>query len=101
MPSEDQAAPLSMSEIAYRIGYTRVQEFSRDFRQHFGLTPTQTREQGPQYREIELPDCKGGGSLHIEEPRINDNLRPCHDDYGFRPGDMPVVRGCPFGESSW
>jgi AraC-like DNA-binding protein len=51
-----QSSNLSMSEIAYRIGYSRVQEFSRDFRQHFGLTPTQTRERGPQYREIELPE---------------------------------------------
>jgi AraC-like DNA-binding protein len=55
-----QSSNLSMSEIAYRIGYTRVQEFSRDFRQHFGLTPTQTREQGPQYREIELPETEKG-----------------------------------------
>jgi hypothetical protein len=55
-----QSSDLSMSEIAYRIGYSRVQEFSRDFRQHFGRTPTQTREQGPQYRELELPKrCKG------------------------------------------
>jgi AraC-like DNA-binding protein len=50
-----QSSNLSMSDIAYRVGYSRVQEFSRDFRQQFGLTPTQTREQGPQYREIELP----------------------------------------------
>jgi AraC-like DNA-binding protein len=51
-----QSSNLSMSEIAYRIGYSRVQEFSRDFRQHFGLTPSQTREHGPQYRELELPE---------------------------------------------
>jgi AraC-like DNA-binding protein len=50
-----QSSNLSMSEIAYRVGYTRVQEFSRDFRRHFGLTPSQTRERGPQYRELELP----------------------------------------------
>jgi transcriptional regulator GlxA family with amidase domain len=47
---------LSMSEIACRIGYCRVQEFSRDFRKQFGMTPTEAREQGPQYRELELPE---------------------------------------------
>lgn len=50
-----ESSPLTMSEIAYRIGYSRVQEFSRDFHRHFGLTPTEAREQGPQYRELELP----------------------------------------------
>jgi len=51
-----QCSQLSMSEIAYRIGYGRVQEFSRDFRRHVGVTPTEDRQRGPQYRELELPD---------------------------------------------
>ena len=31
---------LNMSEIADRLGYSRVHEFSRDYRQHFGLPPS-------------------------------------------------------------
>jgi AraC-like DNA-binding protein len=58
-----QSSNLSMSEIAYRIGYSRVQEFSRDFRRHFGATPTQAREDGPQYRELELPRLTKGGAF--------------------------------------
>jgi AraC-like DNA-binding protein len=42
---------LSMSEIAFRIAYTRVHEFSRDYRKHFGLTPTEDRRRGPDYRK--------------------------------------------------
>jgi AraC-like DNA-binding protein len=44
-----QLSDLSMSEIAFRIAYSRVHEFSRDYRKHFGLTPTQDRRQGPDY----------------------------------------------------
>ncbi len=43
---------LRFSEIAARIGYPRVQEFSRDYRLHFGLTPSDDREQGPDYQRI-------------------------------------------------
>ena len=41
-----QLSELSMSEIAFRIGYGRVQEFSRDYRQRFGVTPTADRCSG-------------------------------------------------------
>lgn len=41
---------LSISEVAYRVGYDRVQELCRDYRQHFKLTPSQDRSAGPDYR---------------------------------------------------
>lgn len=34
---------LNMSEIANRVGYPRVHEFSRDYRKHFNTTPTDER----------------------------------------------------------
>ncbi len=34
---------LSMKEIAARVGYPRVHEFSRDYRKHFGQPPTAER----------------------------------------------------------
>jgi AraC-like DNA-binding protein len=45
-----QLSQLSISEIAYEVGYERVQEFSRDYRKNFGCTPTQARRSGPDYR---------------------------------------------------
>lgn len=36
---------LSITEIARRIGYGRVHEFSRDYRKHHGITPTQDRRE--------------------------------------------------------
>ena len=35
---------LTISEIAYRVGYKRVQEFSRDYKKHFGYPPSQERK---------------------------------------------------------
>jgi AraC-like DNA-binding protein len=35
----------SISEIARRVGYGRIHEFSRDYRKTFGLSPTQDRAQ--------------------------------------------------------
>ena len=46
-----QFSQLSISEIAYDVGYERVQEFSRDYRKHFGCTPTEARREGPDYRK--------------------------------------------------
>ena len=46
-----QLSDLNMSQIAYRVGYGRVQEFSRDYRKHFGVTPSDDRKRGPDYRE--------------------------------------------------
>lgn len=34
---------LRMGDIAARVGYSRVHEFSRDYRRHFGMTPTEDR----------------------------------------------------------
>ncbi len=47
-------SPLSISEVAYRVGYDRVQELCRDYHQHIGLTPTQDRTAGPDYRRARL-----------------------------------------------
>ena len=41
---------LSLTEIALRVGYGRVQELSRDYRRQFGVTPTEDRQAGPDYR---------------------------------------------------
>jgi AraC-like DNA-binding protein len=38
-----QHSELRMSDIAARIGYSRVHEFSRDYRRHFGTTPSEDR----------------------------------------------------------
>ncbi len=42
---------LSLTDIALRVGYSRVQELSRDYRQHFGATPREDRRRGPDYRD--------------------------------------------------
>jgi transcriptional regulator GlxA family with amidase domain len=39
-----QHSDLTMSEIAQRIGYSRVHELSRDYHRHHGLPPTQDRK---------------------------------------------------------
>lgn len=44
-----QFSDLSMTAIAMKLGYPRVQEFSRDYRSIFGCTPTQDRKNGPDY----------------------------------------------------
>ena len=38
---------LPMTDIAFRIGYSRVQEFSRDYHRRFGVTPTADRKNRP------------------------------------------------------
>lgn len=38
-----QRSELPMGEIATRIGYVRVHEFSRDYRKHFGITASDDR----------------------------------------------------------
>ena len=50
-----QHSELSISEIAYRTGYSRVQELSRDYHERFKVTPREERAHGPSYREIEHP----------------------------------------------
>lgn len=44
-----QFSDMNMSEIAYRIGCGRVQEFSRDYKKEYNRTPTEDREAGPDY----------------------------------------------------
>ena len=39
-----QYSQYSISEIAYNVGYERVQEFSRDYRKHFHCTPSSDRK---------------------------------------------------------
>lgn len=41
---------LRFTEIATRIGYPRVQEFSRDYHRQFGVTPSSDRRAGPDYQ---------------------------------------------------
>ncbi len=38
-----QRSELLFKEVAARVGYGRVHEFSRDYRRHFGVTPTADR----------------------------------------------------------
>ena len=41
---------LPMTEIALGVGYSRTQELSRDYRKRYGVTPTEDRQAGPDYR---------------------------------------------------
>lgn len=41
-----QLSELTMSQIACRTGYGRVQEFSRDYHRQFGITPSEDRSRG-------------------------------------------------------
>jgi AraC-like DNA-binding protein len=44
----------SITDIAFMIAYPRVQEFSRDYRLRFGITPSQDRKTGPQYKKLQV-----------------------------------------------
>jgi AraC-like DNA-binding protein len=46
---------LPMTEIAFRVGYGRTQELSRDYRVKYGITPTDDRQAGPDYRTQRVP----------------------------------------------
>jgi AraC-like DNA-binding protein len=50
-----QLSQQTMTEIAFKTGYQRVQEFSRDYHKHYGITPSEDRKRGPKYRKIERP----------------------------------------------
>jgi AraC-like DNA-binding protein len=41
---------LSITEIAMRVGYSRVQELSRDYHRRFNVAPGEDRRVGPDYR---------------------------------------------------
>ncbi len=47
-----QHSTLRISEIAQRVGYERVHELSRDYRQHFEVTATGDRRAGPDYAKV-------------------------------------------------
>lgn len=47
-----QHSDQSVTEIALSVGYARIQEFSRDFKKHYGRTPREARHQPPDYRKI-------------------------------------------------
>ena len=48
-----QHSDLTISEIAYRVGYSRVQELSRDYHRRFNTTPREERSMAPNYRDLE------------------------------------------------
>jgi AraC-like DNA-binding protein len=50
-----QHSDLTITEIAFRVGYARSQEFSRDYHRRFGITPREDRARPPGYRELERP----------------------------------------------
>jgi AraC-like DNA-binding protein len=43
-----------LTEIALSLGYSRVQELSRDYHKRYGLTPTEDRAAGGDYRTLPL-----------------------------------------------
>lgn len=47
-----QHTDLPVTEVAFRVGYARVQEFSRDFRKRYGHTPREARQAVPDYRDL-------------------------------------------------
>lgn len=56
-----QHTDLPVTEVAFRVGYARVQEFSRDFKKRYGQTPRQARNAEPDYVE--------GGTLPAEHAK--------------------------------
>jgi AraC-like DNA-binding protein len=50
-----QHSDLPITEIALRIGYARPQEFSRDYRKRFGLSPREDRRRSPSYLQLQRP----------------------------------------------
>jgi AraC-like DNA-binding protein len=67
-----QHSDLTISEIAYRTGYSRVQELSRDYHERFKLTPREERGKAPTYRDIEHPE---DGPSEDRAPMPGDPLR--------------------------
>ncbi len=47
-----QHSDLSITEVAQRVGYARVQELSRDVRRAYGCTPRALRARPPDYRAL-------------------------------------------------
>jgi AraC-like DNA-binding protein len=55
-----QHSALTISEIAYRVGYSRVQELSRDYHSFFRSTPRQERSGVPVYQRIDPASARSG-----------------------------------------
>lgn len=53
---------LPVTEVAFRVGYARVQELSRDFKKRFGCNPRDMRKRPPEYRRIEPLRSREPGS---------------------------------------
>ena len=47
-----QHSSMPITEIAFAISYSRVQEFSRDFRKTYGCSPSEMRARPPEYRQL-------------------------------------------------
>ncbi|WP_227021611.1 AraC family transcriptional regulator [Oceaniferula marina] len=47
---------LTVSEIAFQSGYSRVQDLTRDYKAYFGAPPSETRKQTQEKISKELPD---------------------------------------------
>lgn len=54
-----QHSTLSITDIAFRVGYSRSQEFSRDYHKKFGLSPRAHRLQPPDYQTFEPGKTSG------------------------------------------
>lgn len=53
---------MPLSEIARRVGFGRVQEFSRDYHSRFGVTASDDRAAGPDYRTERTRPERGGNT---------------------------------------
>ncbi len=49
---------LAITEIAFRVGYSRSQEFSRDYRRKYGLSPREHRRQAAHLGTFEMPQAQ-------------------------------------------
>jgi len=47
-----QHTDLPVTEVAFRIGYARVQEFPRDFKKRYGHTPREARNAESDYQGL-------------------------------------------------
>jgi hypothetical protein len=69
---------LSVKEIRVRVGFGDESHFARDFKTHFGLTPTQ-------YRARHLSNDRGGVAVSASAPEHTDGADParaCETDDG-------------------
>jgi len=60
-----QHSDLPITEIAFRVGYGRSQEFSRDYHHRFGVSPREDRRQPPSYLRWERPPASRRGDAAV------------------------------------